>query len=563
MTTKTYKLPRLPSAIGLDGHRFPSWRPWQVEPIESLANSPSRFNIAPGPCGSGKSAVCVGMAKLTGLRTLILTSTKGLQDQYLDDFSSAGLVDIRGQSNYECRLGGTCAEGARTGCTWRQGNPEKSRCRYLEAKNAALNSQLVITNYSYWLTLNRWQDKPESHLGIFDLIIMDEAHRVPNILSDFASFTIYAKEIRGLLDSTEWPRIHGDDIDKWCEWGGVAVLAAEESYRELRGRGNSPANLKAMEKVKDLGSRLRTLSQLTHMTETTWITQKEVGGGRSFTPLWGHHYAERWLYRGAKKVVATSATVGRSDAKYLGMECGRCDDGRYIAETVESDCGHCDGTGGFAYHEVSKSFPAANRPFVYCKLTPPIRVDYRMGEGEKTLLYRAIDRFIQPRLHQKGIIHCRSYARAGEVLAYSDWSDFMIYHKRANGLKSAVDKFKEAEPPAILLSPSIEEGFDFPADECRWQIVLKVPFVYGGDPLMKARTEEDKEYKEYLAAQSLVQMVGRPVRSADDWAQTVIFDSHWGWFGKKIDWQRWFSAAFEYRSGIGSVEVMSDEREAA
>ena len=246
-------------------------------------------------------------------------------------------------------------------------------------------------------------------------------------------------------------------------------------------------------------------------------------------------------------MVATSATIGEGDAKYLGMEIQSGGEGEEDM-TVDDP--------GYSYFEVSKSFPASRRPLVYCKLTPPIRMDYRTTDGEKRLFYRAVDSYISCRIHQKGIIHTRSYDRVKEVLSMSSWSDFMITHRSAQDLDRAVQTFKSAPPPCILVSPSIEEGWDFPGEECRWGVVLKVPFVYGGDPLMKARSAEDKEYKNHLARHSLIQMVGRGTRFAQDWCQMVIFDSHWGWFGSKMDWPKWFEEGFQYVGGLGEVPVM-------
>jgi hypothetical protein len=42
-----------------------------------------------------------------------------------------------------------------------------------------------------------------------------------------------------------------------------------------------------------------------------------------------------------------------------------------------------------------------------------------------------------------------------------------------------VATFKRRKAPAFLVSPSMTTGWDFPYDQCRWQIIAKVPIPVG------------------------------------------------------------------------------------
>src|SRR5207253_552582 len=66
-----------------------------------IIDSNKRFISLCAPTGFGKSLMYFMAAVLTGKRTVILTSTKGLQDQLLSDFGKIS-SDIRGMSNYSC-----------------------------------------------------------------------------------------------------------------------------------------------------------------------------------------------------------------------------------------------------------------------------------------------------------------------------------------------------------------------------------------------------------------------------------------------------------------------------
>jgi Rad3-related DNA helicase len=89
-------------------------------------------------------------------------------------------------------------------------------------------------------------------------------------------------------------------------------------------------------------------------------------------------------------------------------------------------------------------------------------------------------------------------------------------------------------------------GVDFPYDQCRYQIIAKVPFPDTRNKVMAARTKEDPTYAHYIAMQTLVQMSGRGMRAADDACETIIVDDHAKWFIPKwrIFAPRWFMESF-------------------
>ena len=83
-----------PSELGLPS-KFTSFRSAQIEAIEQIVNSEKRVVGLCLPTGSGKSLVAMGAAKAGGLKTVICTATKGLQEQYLADGRECGMVERR------------------------------------------------------------------------------------------------------------------------------------------------------------------------------------------------------------------------------------------------------------------------------------------------------------------------------------------------------------------------------------------------------------------------------------------------------------------------------------
>jgi len=120
----------------------------------------------------------------------------------------------------------------------------------------------------------------------------------------------------------------------------------------------------------------------------------------------------------------------------------------------------------------------------------------------------------------------------------------MIIHGRGD-MAAKIAEFRAAGPGAILVSPALTTGYDFPFDQCEYQVVMKVPFVDAKDPVAKARTQIDPKYPMHVAMQELVQMVGRGMRAETDQCETFVMDGHASWFlSKHADLApRWFRRA--------------------
>ena len=99
---------QLPSPSVLLGiPNFSSWRPNQDRAFETImdwASSNQRYLGLSASTGSGKSVLALLAAKMTGARTVILTATKGLQEQYAGVGGQLGLVSVKGQNNFSCQL---------------------------------------------------------------------------------------------------------------------------------------------------------------------------------------------------------------------------------------------------------------------------------------------------------------------------------------------------------------------------------------------------------------------------------------------------------------------------
>lgn len=525
-----------PADLGFDPELFPSYRPEQVQAvdwtIELWREYQKRTALACLPPGAGKSLYAMTLAKLTGMRTLILTHTKSLQTQYLREFAKfGGLVDIRGKENYDCADsmdGGSCWIGQFNGC----GLCGDLGCTYEQARSEAKQAQTVITNYSYWIRAGKreyvLENSPTQGMANpFELLVCDEGHLAMEALAGAVKITLTQEMCRvGGLD-VEWAvrnPIQAEVVSEWVGW------AAENLPSVIAQVGEVVGELKRMKKMSggaltrsQLSHRLTILTALqTAMEEITliydvdWLVGVRVGGrvGRlwEFECVWPAQISERMLFRGIPHVVVMSATLKPIAGRMLGV-----------------------GRGESKFREWKRVFPAKHAPVYH---VPTVRMNKDVDKAGLDRWVSRIDDWIDSRLDRKGLIHTVSYQRQRYLMEHSRHSKHFICNSGVDSddpvtAQEAFDKFATwdlRDGPAILIGPSFSTGWNFKGDLCRWQVISKIPFKDARSPLMKARIEREPQYPWNLAMQEFVQAVGRPQRDEWDWCETLIVDDSVGWF---------------------------------
>lgn len=530
----TYELPP-PSSFGdLFPPKFTEWRNDQPKAILTTIDGDRRFVGQAAPTGFGKSPSYLGAALLSGKRTAILTSTKGLQEQLIADFNGDGkqrLVDVRGQNAYRCIAAvdfdyPEYTTVDRAPChTGRQCTKKSGGCKYYDAVRAAKEAQIVVTNYAFWLSINRYGEG----LGNFELLILDEAHDVPDILADFMSIEISPEEMVPVAGKLMDP---GADIRQWAEWAGYWHTRVEQRLEQLTHIiRTSP--IMPQGAIRESGTLKKLLGKLESLTEAgdDWVIEK-VEDKRNhtwkmrFDPLWPYQHAEKLLFAGIPRVVLMSATLRDKTAKLLGIDDADWD-----------------------FHEYGSNFAKERRPIIH---VPTVQMKFSTSESDLGLWCQRIDQIIRGRQDRKGIIHTVSFARAKMVLENSDFRSLMLLNDSKN-TKWTVERFKTSTEPCVLVSPSVTTGYDFPYTECEYQIIGKLPFPDNRAKIIKARMEHDKEFSEYITMQVLIQMCGRGMRAMDDSCETIIVDDSITWFmgrnGKKFA-PRWFTEALVWATSL-------------
>lgn len=497
-----------PRDIGLPP-KFDSWRPNQIGALNDVLEDLQVYRFLPNtqPVGTGKSAFYIALALLMEWRTIILTKSKGLQNQLMDDFSSVGLTDIRGRANYPCRMGPyfTCEDGLHAKCPY----SHDRRCEYQAAKSRVLDAKLVVTNYSYWPLINMFGEG----LGDFDLIVLDEGAEAPQAVCDVMSVTLTARETYKMLNK-EWP--HDADnagINTWRDWSRAMVGLAEIEYDAIKNhiaqqRGDVTEQIiKECSHWAALVRKLKTIST----AKGPWGSERHRGKteGYRLEPLWAGEYAESTLFNGIPHVMPISATLRRKTLSLMNIQ-----PDEYI------------------FREYPYAFPSRRAPIYY---VPTAHMGRSMDEADRISIHYRIKQIMDPRLDRKGVILTPSYDLTEEIIDRGAYGHAMFTHDRnSTSVEAAIQRLRDSPPPAVLVSPAMWGGYDLAYQTAEYCIIPKVPFVVTkGSRIMEARCNKrkggDPQYADYLMAQSLQQGPGRIMRAPDDQGETFILDSNMDW----------------------------------
>lgn len=516
-----------PEDLGLP---YKSWHPGQWETITALACSDKRIVFLEAPTGSGKSGIVKALSRLLGLKMIALTGTLQLQDQYEQ---SLGIPTARGRANFACQLepwnhagAAVCTVGAscphktytrhlfyppedhKTGCVPCD-DARDVPCQYYWQSYAAERAPEVVLNYAYWLSLANFTGRFREP----GLLVLDEAHTLDDHIRSFATVRISRRAVNRL--GLPVPYMGVTDVKGWFEWGESIRDRLDREYRGiLSGRLGPPTDPADTSRRGDVLTICRALDMLLCQPPESWIGERdEKTGTTTFKPIW---------VSGLTRLLVTRHIGERA----IFMS-GTILDAEFFAENLGIPLSEVD------FIRVNSTFPAANRPVHY----EPIgkvntRDDDKLGE-----VVARIDQIIDRHPGKKGIIHTVSHKLAGVIIRESKHTRRMIGHVREN--KAAqLDLYKKS-PDGIWVSPSSGTGVDLPYDDCRWQIVAKLPFPDMGDKQIRQAMKEGPDgvplpsatrWYNWATACTFMQMVGRGMRAPDDSCVTYLIDGNWGWF---------------------------------
>ncbi|KZX16772.1 bifunctional ATP-dependent DNA helicase/DNA polymerase III subunit epsilon [Methanobrevibacter cuticularis] len=533
----------IPNEI-IENFPFTEPRKGQLEIISEIYHAIEKgykYIVLEAGTGTGKSVIAATLAKMYN-STFILTMTKQLQEQYLNDFKDHNFHVIKGRNNFKCMEkslysnsyqeksscnNGTCLERYDFKCKYGLSNIDSAdvyglehafksyywkddvHCKYWSQKAEGINSDLVIMNYDYAL----YEFNYPHDFAKRNLLILDEAHNIEKKIMGFVELELIKEDLENEIKL----KIADDEI-KHMEKEGYVSWISFVKYIKRRYNKESKKFIKKISKKKDneteaiirkLKDEIDKFNRFINYIEKdpkNWIMIHEKDS-IFFKPLKIHEYAKDYLLNYGDICLFMSATILDYEkfAEWLGLNKKE------------------------VYHlKVETPFSVSKRPIESNKT---VDMTYRKLKKNAPETLDIISEILNKHKNDKGLIHTVSY-KCKDYLIKNLNNSRLITHDADNRFE-ILNKFEKSKKPLVLLSPSMNEGVNLPYDKCRFQIIYKLPFPSTSDKQVSMRIKSDRHWYPYQTIMNLVQAYGRGMRAEDDYCQTYIIDSRLKFYAEK------------------------------
>jgi Rad3-related DNA helicase len=156
----------------------------------------------------------------------------------------------------------------------------------------------------------------------------------------------------------------------------------------------------------------------------------------------------------------------------------------------------------------------------------------------------AISMILDDHSQDKGIIHSVSFALGQKIynLLPPRHKSRILLHSKTLNKDMVMHQHGVSPAPTVIISPSMTEGVDLRGDLSRFTVIPKTPYPYLGDKWVKQRMTVDKQWYNWQIAKTVMQGVGRSVRSTEDYASAYILDGTFANFygDNKTLFPKWF-----------------------
>lgn len=507
--------------------RFAAILDYQVPAVGDIVDAfdaGERVVVLDAPTGNGKTLIAECVRRMLAADGAYVCSEKQLQAQFLRDFPASRVLYGRGNYTPADPVGDeTCDDCSGVDCGLCEGGSGGGNCPYQVARAEAMGADVAVVNSALWLAA---MNQPGNWLTRRGLTVFDEADTLEQVLMGQAEIRL------GPRAQARWGIAPPEKMtveEAYREWAEGAARVLRDRRRKLRGTQTDVSAAREWRRLSELIRRVEWLLDDLDAGEP-WVYTGGAGSNKrrgeviSFKPVRVARFGRERIWRNGQRFLLMSATVISAGVRLRDLGW----DGNWREVRMESQ------------------FPAKNRQVV----VRPVGLMTRAGQEEGDAVARVLDetrRVLDAHEGERALVHTVSYRLAGEAARWLEGGGREVFdYTDAAGRERALEKFLATEG-AVLVAPSMDRGVDLPGDACRVQVVLKLPLPNLGDRQVAARLHASGGEVWYAmqTAASLMQMVGRAVRSRDDWAVCYVLDAHF------LDWRRrwghlmpaWFARA--------------------
>jgi ATP-dependent DNA helicase DinG len=583
--------------------------------------------------GTGKTFAYLTPALLAGVKVIVSTAGKPLQDQlFHKDLPAveaalgvnAAAAILKGRANYICkyRLEKALVEGempsmqavrslhrikifadvdpigdrasvegvavddpvwpfvtsTRDNCLGPQKCPFKEDCFVYNARRAAKAADIVIVNHHLYLSSLsiRDEDPDADMLPQAQLVIIDEAHKLPEIASNFfgSELSTYSvkenmREIkRRMLGKYKTLAPQGTNWDKLTDAPVHILMDLGSWFHEIGFHEGDSTKISDIENIKDAGSFLtdaaKAIERLYQVLDPLLSEDDELEKLASVSldmqaelARWGQSLQRpsemgktesgvpvvRWISRSATEVrfhetpLSFAQDLSRLRNEQAGvawvmtsatLATGNGDFSHFLSEMGLADQANT--------HVWASPFDYSEQAMLY---VPPGMPDPKGVERDDF-----IDRLMAeswPVIDMVGgktFVLCTSYKamqRAAKVLReyiVQNRRHYTVYMQGEDSRRKLLDQYRQNGHAILVGSMSFWEGIDIKGENLSVVVIDKLPFAPVGDPVLDAKSAWIREqggnpFQQHqipLAAIALKQGTGRLIRSESDRGILIMGD---------------------------------------
>ena len=494
-----------------------------------------KYIILEAGTGIGKSAIATTLANMYE-DSYILTMTKQLQEQYLDDFGDM-LVEIKGRGNYKCNYKGNCDF-----CIKAEYNLRKcSDCEYNQAFKKAVEAKNVITNYDYLY----YAGVANPLLDSRELLILDEAHNLERKMLMLSSSELNREYISTKfgIDIFE-PLMYGTksinelkrNPDYWIELCDDLIKECKKRIKKIEGDDDKSVQV-TLDEFENNPSKYSNFDYIEKQNlEQDMKSFASISLGLSYKELIIDLPDKNSILNNAMDISAEFKPYSVLDDTQNLLKLGNiC---IFLTGTLGSKDKFCEWNNinpDETYYIYEKSpFDVAKRP-IYVDFVGRMS-GFRRGipKWKNKRAINKIKEILDMHKNEKGVIHTSSNEQAFWII--DQLRGYNLMFVGGEDRNRTLKEFAESKENIILIGASIKDGVDFKGDLCRFQIVFKVPYPQLNEQV-KYRRDLDPKWFYYQTVMALMQAYGRGIRDSDDYCVMYIIDSS---FKQLFDYNRGF-----------------------